>query len=312
MESSVKVFPYTIDFNQDMGPFPAWYKENESFIDKTLLAVGAINFKNVGITSLDHFDETISSIFGQTEQYLDANSPRAKYTSKVYNASEYDQDTLMLLHTEYSYANKWPRMLAFCCIQKPLEGGETTVGDSRKILSALSPELVSEFEEKGITYIRNMHGGQGLGPSWQDAFETTDKSVLEKHCEEYDIELEWKADGGVRLTQSRPAIRHHPVTNEKLWFNQVDQYAPFIYGEEIYDALLKMNGNDPRNLPMFATFGDGSPIKDEQILEIMKAFEKETVPVAWEEGDLLFVENMVAHHGRMPFKGPRRILVSMI
>jgi alpha-ketoglutarate-dependent taurine dioxygenase len=35
------------------------------------------------------------------------------------------------------------------------------------------------------------------------------------------------------------------------------------------------------------------------------------VPVPWQAGDILVVDNMLACHGRMPFSGPRKILLAM-
>ena len=306
-----KTLPYAIEFDGDPGSFREWVKTNTRFMNEILREVGAVNIKNVGVDSLEKFDVLIDDLYGSTERYLDANSMRAQFTNNVHNASEYDSDSPIVLHTEYSYSNKWPSFLMFCCIQKAVQGGETTVGDSRKILASLPDELVEEFERKQITYIRNLHGGNGLGPSWQDSFQTTDKNILERHCKEYDIKLHW-TDTGVRLEQTRPAIRKHKTTGEKIWFNQVDQYIPSIYGSEILESLLMMNGNDPKNLPMYATFGDGSEISESIGQAIMTVLTRETIPVAWENGDLLLVENMIAHHGRMPYKGVRKVLVALV
>jgi hypothetical protein len=303
--------PYTMEFDGNPASFCKWFNANSRSMNEILCQVGAVNIKNVGVDTLEKFDTLIKDLYGSTDRYLDANSTRAQFTSNVHNASEYDSDSPIVLHTEYSYANKWPSFLMFCCVQKAEQGGETTVGDSRRILALLPPELVEEFERKEITYIRNLHGGNGLGPSWQEAFQTTDKTMLERHCKEYDINLRW-TEAGARLEQTRPAVRLHKTTGEKIWFNQVDQYIPAIYGNEILASLLMMNGNDPKNLPMYATFGDGSEISESIGREIVSVLTRETIPVTWENGDLLLVENMISHHGRMPYKGARKVLVALV
>jgi hypothetical protein len=202
-------------------------------------------------------------------------------------------------------------MLFFCCITPAKTGGETIVGDCRAIVDRLNPDLVDEFEQKGITYIRNLHAGHGLGPSWMDAFETKDKAFLENYCLENNISLKWQRDGSVRLVQTRPALRIHPSTGAKLWFNQVDQFYPLIYGEEVYNTMLMMSGNNEEALPMYSRYGDGSPIQKEYVEEIVKVLDEAIIPVPWEKGDLLMVDNMMALHGRLPFTGQRKILVSM-
>ena len=126
---------------------------------------------------MEDFDAFMTKIRKERKVYRDGNSPRTKHTSNVYNASEYDPQEKIVLHTEYSYSNEWPSRLYFCCTQLPTSGGETPVADCRSVLASLNEQAVRKFEEKGITYIRNMHGDTGFGPSWQAAFETEDKQV---------------------------------------------------------------------------------------------------------------------------------------
>lgn len=38
---------------------------------------------------------------------------------------------------------------------------------------------------------------------------------------------------------------------------------------------------------------------------------EETICFAWQQGDLLMIDNMLVAHGRNPFDGPRRILAAM-
>lgn len=306
-------FPLTITFPEGSTPelFSEWFNDNRDWIESKLLEVGAIFIEHIGVDAVDKFQSLMEKIAPDSPAFRDGNSPRGKYSANVYNASEYDANADIRLHTEYSYSNLWPGKLYFCCSIRAATGGETTVGDTKKMLSRLSPALVEEFDRKGIRYIRNMHGGTGLGPSWQEAFETDSRQFLEEYCRNNETEVQWQKDGTARFIQLRPAIRVHPVTGDRLWFNQVDQYFPQIYGEEIYDTLVMMAGNDPEALPMCATYGDGSPIQKEYIEEIIRILDEETIPVPWKKGDLLIVENMIALHGRLAYTGDRKILVSM-
>ncbi|MCT1525796.1 TauD/TfdA family dioxygenase [Sphingobacterium lactis] len=291
--------------------FITWARTAEDPVNQRLLKSGALWVKGLDIDSAEKFQYLMQELYPSTKSFLDGNSSRGKYTSTVYNASEYDAESIIQLHTEFSYSGEWPSVICFCCVVKPDKGGQTTVGDSKKVLEMLSDKLLNEFREKGITYIRNLHSGKGVGPSWQDAFESGDKNFINNYCSQHDISVTWFDNGTGRFSQTRPAIRLHPTTHKELWFNQVDQFYPQIYGTEVYEALLAMSDGKKENLPMYATFGDGTEIPMEYIQEIIKVLDEVTIPVNWEKGDLLIVDNMASLHGRLPYQGNRKILASM-
>ncbi len=306
-------FPVLISFNEELtiDAFMQWYQENKETYDQLLLSSGAILLRGLNINSAPRFQQLMESLYPNPKSFLDGNSTRGKYTSNVYNASEYDAGTIIQLHTEYSYSNIWPSIICFSCVTAPDHGGQTTVGDCRKIISLLDDKIVDEFEKKGITYIRNLHDGNGLGPSWMEAFETEDKDLVEQYCARNDMQITWTPTNSLKIIQTRPAIRRHPITGDKLWFNQVDQFYPKIYGDDVYLTLLSMVDGDEEALPMSSRYGDGTEIQKEYIEEIIRALENVTVPIDWEVGDLAIVDNMLSLHGRLPYKGNRKILVSM-
>ena len=304
--------PMTITFTSGSPEeFVEWYFENKAYIDEKITNVGAVHIQGINVNTVEKFGDVMKAIRPESPDFLDGNSSRSKYSSNVYNASEYDNNSVVQLHTEFSYSNLWPDQIHFCCVKPADSGGETTVADTSLVLEKLDPKIVQEFEDKGIIYIRNHHGGGGFGPSWMEAFETEDKDFLEAYCKKNDIETKWMPDGSLKVSQSRPAFRVHPKTGVKLWFNQVDQFYPAIYGDEIYQTLLMMVDNNPERLPMYSTYGDGSPIQKEYIEEIIRILDEITIPVPWKIGDMLMIDNMTALHGRLPFTGDRKILASM-
>ena len=215
----VHTLPLTLTF-EDGSPeaFKKYYTENKEFVEESLLHIGAIHVRGINVNTVEKFSELMKFLCPVAPDFLDGNSPRGKYASNVYNASEYDANSIVRLHTEFSYSNLYPKKIFFCCIQPAATGGQTTVGDAAKPLELLEPEIVEEFERKGITYIRNLHSGSGLGPSWQEAFETKDRNFMEQYCKENDIQYEWLPGDIVRLTQTRTAVQNHPITGAKLWF----------------------------------------------------------------------------------------------
>jgi alpha-ketoglutarate-dependent taurine dioxygenase len=304
--------PLKINFQEgtSVADFVSWMKANEAEVEKKLLQHGAILFRNTGINDVPDFDQVIKDIAGTPLSYVDGFSPRTKLTSSTYTSTEYDADFDITMHNELSYSAKWPSKLFFSCMIPCETGGETTIADCRQILKGFRPQLLQELETKGVRYVRNLHAGGGAGPSWQQTYETESKDDVEKFCTENNVEFIWKKDGGIKLTQLRPAIIEHPVTREKVWFNQVDQFHPSHLDPDIYEALMAMYETE-EDMPMYGSFGDATEIGNEKIAEIRETVDRFIVKNRWEKGDLLLVDNILVCHGRSAYTGNRKIVVSM-
>jgi alpha-ketoglutarate-dependent taurine dioxygenase len=288
-----------------------WYREHEELIDQELAQRGAILFRGFGVDQQEIFEKLVRSLPGQMLDYVDGNSPRKKLASGVYTSTEYPPQYFISMHNELSYSERWPSRLFFCCVVEPEVGGETPIADSRRILERLDPVVAETFITRKIKYIRNLHGGRGLGPSWQTTFETTDRAAVEEHCRAMGNEFVWTDDGGLRLSHVRPAVAVHPKTGETVWFNQADQFHPSTHPRQVYDSMMVLYKGREDRLPQNARFGDDSEIPREMLDEVRATTQREIRTFPWRKGDLLMVDNMLVCHGRMPFKGPRKILVSM-
>ncbi|WP_103071073.1 TauD/TfdA family dioxygenase [Aquimarina sediminis] len=309
---SIATLPFIWDkSSSDITSLPELLQTKASEIKKILIENGAVLFKSFGIDDAVKLEECVNAFPGNSLDYVDGNSPRTKLHGKVYTSTEHPPEEFISLHNEMSYGNQWPSYLFFCCEIAPVKGGSTVVADSRAILSDLSEETKSAFKEKGVEYIRNLHGGYGAGPSWQDTFETNQKEVVENYCKTNDVLFAWDSEDGLRLTQKRKAVIQHPVSNEEVWFNQADQFHPSTNSKEVYEALMEIYGDDPMSMPQYVTFCDGEEIPLTMFEEIRSVAEKNMVTFKWEQGDMMLIDNILAAHGRTPFEGSRKILVSM-
>lgn len=305
-----KELPLTIRLDTiSPGDFISYYHEHKRELEEKLINSGAIKFAGIQIDSLDDFQQIVNSISSRFFNYVDGNSPRIKLSGNVYTSTEYDKRQKITMHNELSYSAKWPNKLFFSCIQPAETGGETLIADSRVILHKINKDIVSEIEQKGIVYIRNLHGGMGVGPSWQDTFETNDKNVLEEYCKVCAIEFEWGENDNLRLKQRSKGIHEHRVTGEKVWFNQIDQFHPVHLGEQLYTELLTLYS--PDEFPMYVTFGDGSRIGESMVKEILTTIEEVTIAPVWNKNELLIIDNELFSHGRNPYTGERKVLVAM-
>ena len=67
----------------------------------------------------------------------------------------------------------------------------------------------------------------------------------------------------------------------------------------------------PYSRPFHATLGNGDSLRSAELNSINNAIDSATVKFRWQRGDLLLVDNFLVAHGRMPFRGDRRILVAI-
>jgi len=308
--------PFVIEYDSDNGGpesglLTSWYKDNTDFIEQKLVEHGAILFRGFDINTPGSFARLTRAIAPGLADCLDDNGPRTKITSGIYTSTEYPAEYQLSMHSEYAYSHKFPARLYFCCIVEPGQGGATPLADNRRILKKLDPAIVEEFKTKRIKYVRNLHASSGFGLSWQAAFQTTDKSVVEKYCRDMSIDYEWKSDGGLRLENVFDSVITHPRTGEEVWFNQAPQFHPSDYPTHICDSLLDSYRGHERELPQTSFFGDDTPIDMAALKHIRETMFSEATVSPWRQGDVVMIDNVLVCHGRMPYSGPRKILLAM-
>jgi len=304
--------PFKINIeNKTPAEFIAYYKNNEGDIEKKLTKYGAVKFQNTPINSKEDFQNIVGSLSTNFLNYVNGNSPRKKVANHVYTSTEYDSSQIITMHNEMSYSNSWPKKLFFSCLEVSSTGGETLLADSREILRKMNPSILENIKNKGIRYIRNLHGGDGFfGKSWQDTYETNDRSEVEKYLKASNIDYKWRSDNSLQIVQSREGVNTHRNTNELVWFNQIEHFHPIHLGEEIYEVIQSMY-DSPLEFPMYVQYGDGSTIEVDVIKEIIETIDSLTIAPQWNTNELLILDNEIVCHGRNSFTGDRLVLVSM-
>lgn len=283
-----------------------WAQENRPWIEDRLLEHGAILFRNFDGRSIAGFESFTAAIcpdlFGG---YGDL--PREQESQNLYESTPYPADQTIHFHNEASHTDRWPMKQLFFSVTVAAQGGETPIVDCRKIYSALDPGLVRQFAEKGLLYVRNFV--EGFDVSWQEFFRTDDQDAVARYCEKFSIDLEWRPDGGLRASQICPAVARHPKTGEMLFFNQLQLHHPRLLPPGVRESLEALFS--PEDFPRSVWFGDGSPIEDAMVDAVLQVYRDQAASFAWQEGDILLVDNMLIAHSRNPFQGPRKIVVAM-
>lgn len=296
--------------DSEFDPVALRWLEHRGVLREKLLTHGALLLRGGRVLRPSELARFVRE-FSDSEllDYAGGASPRVALGRGVYTSTEYPEHYTLSLHNEMSYTYRWPARLFFHCAVAPERGGETPVADSRRLLKSIDAEVVERFRRAGVRYERNLTGDLSSGYSWQAAFETGDGRAVEDYCRRGGVSFIWKDDGGLRLTEVRPATAAHPETAEEVWFNQADGFHPSGMDEQTYRALVATLGED--NLRLNARFGDGSPLDPSMLERVRACVRAEMALVPWRAGDILILDNMLAAHGRMPFTGPRRILLAM-
>jgi alpha-ketoglutarate-dependent taurine dioxygenase len=304
--------------NEDGAGFAALLRmlgSRESRLSECLLERGAILLRGYRIGGCEQFAEAVEAMSGRSRllEYRGGASPRASIPAgrrPIYNSTDYPPEMELSLHNELSYSDVYPERIYFFCLIAPEQGGETTLGDSRLILRNMSPAVRERFEEKGVCYVRNLSSAKGSGYSWQDAFQSEDPAEVERRCAAIGAQFEWLGGGILRLRQVRPATARHPRTGEEVWFNQADGFHPSALDPSTYAELLAQCGSEDL-FRLNVTYGDGTPIDASALAEVRRVIRQEARPHVWRAGDILMLDNLLAAHGRRPFRGDRRIAVAM-
>jgi alpha-ketoglutarate-dependent taurine dioxygenase len=284
-----------------------WIENNLGLVEEFLQKSGAILFRNFDVAAEEDFKAFTQSLRLELMHYMEGATPRKPLGNDIYTSTEFPAEHAIALHNENSYVMTWPMQICFCCVIAPQDRGETPIADVRRVLQRIHPEILITFEEKGYMLVRNFNDHLSL--PWQSSFRVSTREELENYCKRARISVEWTGPQQLRTTQVRPAVAIHPKTGEKVWFNHAAFWHVSSLEGGVREALLSGSSSD--GLPYNTYYGDGTPIAEEVIEHIRQAYHDETVQFPWRKGDVLLVDNMLVAHGRSPFSGPRKIVVSM-
>lgn len=283
------------------------WTENGEMLSKPLLFEGA---KHEG--SPEEWLPRICQAAGvDTVEYIGGNSPRTKVADAVYTSTEYPRQETLSLHQELSYETHAPQLLLFVCVIPPNAGGETPVCDAREMLLELPTDLTDRFDRLGVEYHQILPTDDHRpGKTWMQQFQTSSRSECERHLEGRSLRYQWQPDGSLRIDRTREAVSTHPCTEQRMWSNQADQWDIRMSMSprqlSVFERLYGLNA-----APHAVSYGNGAEIDVADLQLIKQTGLQLSQKPTWAVGNVLVIDNRQHMHGRMPFEGNRRILVSM-
>jgi alpha-ketoglutarate-dependent taurine dioxygenase len=277
-------------------------------VDRHLGREGAVMFRGFHKVTSGGFRDFAASFGHQMLGYDFGSTPRSRIEEGVYSSTEYPAHQWIPQHNEQAYTTRWPMKIWFYCDLPAVQGGETPIADSRVLYQRLDPAIRRRFADKRLMYVRNY--GNGLDLPWEKVFQTSDRSEVEAFCRREQIECEWLDCGRLRTRQVCQSEARHPVSGDPVWFNQAHLFHVSSLQPDLRETLLAAV-DDEIDLPRNTYYGDGTRIEDDLLEEIRGLYDELMLRFTWQESDILMLDNMLTSHGRAPFQGPRRVLVSM-
>ena len=315
-----------------------WLSTNKEAFTKKFYESGAVLFRGFDIDTPTAFETIALQVDPRLKNDYYGTSPRniVKGTNFIYTASELPSFYPIMQHCEMSYVKEPPITLFFYCHVEPQYGGETPLCNFRKVYEQLDPKIRDEFDKKGVMTVRNYSGLENKSrfnlfelKKWNELFNTTDKAEVERQCREQEIEYSWQVNGNLRLIHKTPATIKHPVSGETVWFNHTQVFqpsaAPVEYehiharqhrAKTLFWSLLtklmvktKALTTQPIDQSMNVLFGDGTAIPDSYVKHLEDVIWKNLIIIPWKKNDVIAIDNFSTAHGRLPYEGPRQILV---
>lgn len=284
---------------------PTWAAQQRDWIAARLLETGALLFRGFRVGGVGPFEAFAEAVCQEvlTENGEHVPVPQSRH---VQTPVHYSPTQKLLWHNENSFNHRWPQKILFCSLTPARQGGETPLVDMQQLFEQLPAALRAPFLEKGIEYVRTFGT---LGLSWQTVFGVQTREALEDKASRDHLTLEWHDQERLTVRMRRPAAIPHPVTGQWCWINQALHWHRACLGADIRATLEALYSET--ELPRTCLYGDGSPIPDEVILQLMALHTRLERAFRWQTDDVMLVDNVRASHARNPYEGPRHLLVAL-
>lgn len=315
-----------------------WLTAHRAWTDEQLLKHGALLFRGFGVKQIDEVETVVRAMEPDLKNEYLGTSPRQALSKSgyVFSASELPGFYPIPSHCEMSFTAQPPKRIFFACTIAPEKFGETPIVDFRGVWRDLDPALRDRWTSKGLRIIRNYAGPDDDRKDlfqlkkWTEIFNTTDRGEIEKVCAREGFRAVWKSGGRLALISEHQPVHKHPQSGVPVWFNHI-QVFHLDAGHLEYFRILRKRPNlkhlrywllartlsfwksltvKPEDQAMHATFADGSPIPRSDMAQVFDAIWKNMVVTPWQLGDIVAIDNRAVGHGRLPFEGPREIVVS--
>jgi alpha-ketoglutarate-dependent taurine dioxygenase len=305
------------------GSPDAVHKYLKEHAREELFEKGAVLLRNTGLTETAQLEslsrELMDSLF---EAYTGGTVPRTNHSKYVFSSTELNAVFHLKLHNEMAYQSNYPRYITFFCALPSPRGGRTPIAHESDILRELGGEFAERIAGDNIVYTRRYPSRRtqplrtrwlpSMFLSWQDAFDTDERAVVEAKCADIDLKASWTGDDTLVVQSVLPAFRKLPENNRAVFFNQllVQNYSRGSLGTGAY-AAHRIFGLTRSVAIRHSAFERGGELSKKDISTLNRAGSRSQVSFTWQRGDWMLLDNLQVQHARKPFFGKRSIWVVM-
>lgn len=291
---------------------------NEDAITKINIAFaeyGAVLLQGFPLKTVDIFSELAKKLIKIPMDYTGGVIVRQPVKDQIYHSTEFPAMFAIPIHNEMAYSANFPKRILFFCLKPSEKGGQTPICNCQGVVQRLSSQLVDAIRTYGVRYIQHLpKESDPYLRGWCETFETDNQHIAQQQAAKAGWSCTWNNDV-LEMTSTLSGIRLHPRTGKEVWFNQITGYhssvVEYILQITPQEYLGDFNPSTSKSkVYKDCTLGNGTPFSKDDIEAIWQAVADETIVFDWQQGDVLFLDNLRFAHGRQPFQGERKILVS--
>ncbi|MEO0343246.1 MAG: TauD/TfdA family dioxygenase [Pseudomonadota bacterium] len=265
---------------------------------------GVVLFRNFKKSHYSFMNEICPIIFTETMNQTGRHTAREKREGAVHTSTAKNKNAVIVQHSESAYLPSFPSSLLFHCVTAARVGGRTPISSLEYLTQQIPEAIKAKVSEEGVRYVRRM--GTVPGHEWQTVYRTDDADALTQKLLSEDTEVEWEGDVLI-TTRQLPGFIKSVGTSASFWFNALYSSNALTIPQAQLDFLIANFGAD--KLPNTTYYGSGEALPQHDFVQIERAYRQSTAAFDWQDGDLLWLDNLRYAHGREAFDGDREVLV---
>lgn len=325
--------------DKSVASLKKWIEANLNIMRNALSTAGGLLFQGFDVKDARDFETVVSAIEPDLCKSHDFDDgARMWETEHIYQASltSITKDKVPLsFHNEDAFVPFVPRTLMLCALSPAKFGGESIFADGRKVFESLPQDLKDKFLNRKIRSTFTTPDSTFLINTRVLKHEGEIRKIGKKYGA---IDVVRVGDFHTKFTFEVPPVIQHEKTEKPIWFSRAHQAIPLScigdlwYGykyrknilstlegtrlilkiilQHIWYSLKGLFGSSVKNGEYVneCTFDNGDKISLFDQLRICAAYWKNATIVPLNAGDFVILDNLLVTHGRLHYKGERRLL----